>query len=241
MKYKPRSHEKKKPTISFFCPAYNDEKNLPILIPKVIALLKSVSSEFEVVIIDDASPDNTGKVAEELSKKYGSFIKVVHHAKNKDYGGAVRSGFNYANKYDYVFYTDGDNQYDVNELKKMLNYVPAFDAVLGYRKKRSLTLLRTIQSEVYNRIVRFLFHLDIKDINCAIRLIKREFVFGIPFYSTSAFVQAEVILELTKQHAKIKQLPIVHYPRLYGKASGGKPKVILHTILDIIRTYFPHA
>lgn len=235
MKYKQFSN--KKPTISFFCPAYNDEQNLPILIPKVVRILKSVASEFEVVIIDDASPDNTGKVAEGLAKKYHPFIKVIHHAKNRGYGGALRSGFENANRYDYVFYTDGDNQYDVDELKKMCEYIPVYDAVLGYREKRSLIFTRDLQSRLYNYLIQLLFHIDIKDVGCAMRIIKKELVTQMSFSSTSVFVQVEVILGLKKQQAKIKQLPVTHYSRMYGKASGGKPRVILHAIFDIIRGY----
>lgn len=230
--------KKQKPTISFFCPAYNDEKNLPLLIPKVVRLLKSVTSAFEVIIIEDASPDNTGKVADELAKRYSPYIKVMHHAKNRDYGGALRSGFAAANKCEYIFYTDGDNQYDVNDLKKMLNYIPKYDAVIGARKEHSFNPMRIIQSKLYNSINQFLFHINTADVNCSLRLIKKEYANRISFYSTSTFVQVEVLMGLKTLGAKIKQIPVNHSARKYGQASGGKPKVIFHTIFDIARAYF---
>lgn len=225
----------KKPSISFFCPAYNDEKNLPILIPKVYTLLKAHTSAFEIVIIDDASPDDTGEVAEKLAKKYKPYIRVVHHKKNRDYGGALRSGFIHANRYEYIFYTDGDNQYDVNALVTMLSYVPTYDAVISYRTNRSITLTRRIQSTFYNMLIHMLFALQAKDVGFALRLIKKPYIAHTAFASTSAFVQVEVLLGLQKQHAKIKEIPVKHYARKYGNASGGKPKVILHTFFDVFR------
>jgi glycosyltransferase involved in cell wall biosynthesis len=225
---------KEKISISFFCPAFNDEKNLPIIIPKVFKLLKKEASRFEIVIIDDASPDNSGKIADELAKKYKPFIKVIHHKKNRDYGGALRSGFEKANKYDYVFYTDGDNQYDVTELENMIKFVPMYDAVIGYRRKRSISKTRLIQSNVYNFLIHSLYGVEAKDVGCALRLIKKSYIKKIPFYSTSAFVQVEVLLGLKMQNAKIKEIPAYHHIRKYGQASGGKPKVILHTLSDMI-------
>lgn len=234
MNYK-RPFNDRKPTISFFCPAYNDELNLPILIPKVFSLLKKVSSQFEIIIIDDASPDNSGVVADSLVKKYAPFVKAIHHKKNEGYGGAIQSGFKNACHFEYVFYTDGDNQYDVNELINMLSYIPEYDAVLGFRTNRSITLSRKIQSSVYNAVVRTLFHVDNPDVSCALRLIKRTFITKMRLHSSSAFIQSEIILKLNQQNAKIKKIPVKHYSRLHGKASGGKPKVIFDTIFDILR------
>ena len=238
MKYNPLKLKTKKPSISFFCPAYNDEKNLRLLIPKTINLLKSVAWVFEVVIIDDASRDKTGNVADDLAKRYAPYVRVVHHKKNRDYGGAIRSGFTTANKYEYIFYTDGDNQYDVNELKKMLEYVPTYDAVIGVRKKPAITLMRIIQSKLYNWMVQSLFHIDSEDVGCALRLIKQKYIAQIHFYSASSFVQVEVLLGLKDLGAKIKQIPVNHSPRKYGKASGGNPNVILHTVTDLVKAYF---
>lgn len=228
----------KKPSISFFCPAYNDEENLSILIPKTVELLKKICSSFEVVIIEDASPDKTSQVADKLAKKYASSIKVIHHSRNKGYGGALRSGFQHAKKYPYVFYTDGDNQYDVTVLKDMLKYIPQYDAVVGYRQMRELTWQRKLQSSCYNGLIRLLFNLKNKDVNCAIRLLKREYIDRLNLSSTSAFFPAETLIELKKHKAKIKSIEVIHYPRAHGKASGGKLSVIIPTFLDMLKYYF---
>lgn len=227
----------KRPTISFFCPAYYDEKNLPSLIPKTVKLLKRIASAYEIVIIEDASPDNTAKVADELAKKFKQNITVVHHKTNRDYGGALRSGFEHAKKYDYVFYTDGDNQFDVFEFEKFLPYIHEYDAVIGYRSKRSLTLMRSIQTVIYNMLVRLLFGIHIKDINCSIKVVKRSALNRLHLSSNSSFIDAEVIIGLRKLGLKVKEIEVTHYPRVYGKASGGNPKVIFHTIRDMMKFY----
>lgn len=228
----------KKPSISFFCPAYNDEGNLPILIPKVVLLLKKICSSFEIVIIDDASPDKTGQVADALAKKYAPNIKVIHHSINKGYGGALRSGFHHAKKYPYVFYTDGDNQYNVTALKDMLKYIPQYDAVVGNRKMRELTWQRKLQSICYNGLIRLLFNLKNKDVNCAIRIFKREYISKLNLSSTSAFLPAETLIELNKHKAKIKSFEVIHYARVHGRASGGRLSEILPTFVDMIKYYF---
>lgn len=224
-------------SVSFFCPAYNDEENLPILIPKTVSLLLKTCTSFEIVIIDDASPDKTGRVADKLSKQYPN-ITVIHHKKNKGYGGALQSGFLHAKKYPYIFYTDGDNQYNVEVLKKMLLYINSYDAVIGYRKMRNLSWQRKIQTICYNKLIRLLFNLKNKDVNCAIRLFRRSTINKINFSSTSAFLPAEMLIELQRNGGRIKEIEVKHYPRAYGEASGGKLSVILPTFFDMIKYYF---
>jgi len=229
----------KKPQVSFFCPAYNDEKNLPILIPKTVSLFEKICSSYEIIIVVDGSPDSTGKIADNLSKKYPN-VKVIHHKKNKGYGGALKSGFLNATKYPYIFYTDGDSQYDVNALKQMLPFMDSYDAVVGKRINRALKFRRKIQTSFYNWLIRSLFHLDNKDINCAIRLFKRSAVdkIDISGISASAFFPAQFLLELYRHGAKIKEVNVKHYPRIFGKESGGKINVIVPTFLDMLTYYF---
>ncbi|HSX09752.1 MAG TPA: glycosyltransferase family 2 protein [Candidatus Saccharimonadales bacterium] len=226
-----------KPSISFFCPAYNDEGSLPVLIPKTVRLLEKVCASYEIVIIDDASPDNTGKVADLLAKKY-PYVSVIHHKKNRGYGGALKSGFRHAKKYPYVFYTDGDSQYDVNVLKQMLVYIDEYDAIVGCRRMRELTWQRKFQSTCYNKLIRFLFGINSRDVNCAIRLINRKSVNKLNLSSKSAFLPAEMLIKLHEQGARVKELLVIHYPRTTGQASGGKLSVIIPTFIEMLTYYF---
>lgn len=222
-----------KPSISFFCPAYNDEKNLPILIPKVVNLLKKTASKFEIVIVEDGSPDDTANVADKLVKKFKPFVRAVHHKKNLGYGAALKRGFREANKYDYLFYTDGDNQYDVNEIKKFIPHLAYYDAVVGYRTNRSLTLRRKIQTAVFNYLIRILFGVKVRDINNSLKIIKKSVLSKLRLVSKSSFIEAEFFIKLHRMGASVHEVPVSHYPRIHGKASGGNITLILKTVRDM--------
>ena len=226
-----------KPSISFFCPAYFDEKNLPILIPKVYKVLKENTSQFEILIVEDGSPDKTGKVADDLAKKYAPYVKVVHHKKNMGYGATLKAGYTFANKYEFVLYTDGDNQYNIEELIKFLPYLQHNDAVIGFRTKRALKLSRQIQTRVFNWVVRLLFKTKAKDINCAMKIIRRKALDNIKLTSDSGFIDAELLIKLYRKNYSIKEVEVTHYARRFGKASGGNPKLIFKTISDMVKFY----
>ena len=226
----------KKPTISFFCPAYYDEGNLPLLIPKAVKTLKKHASKFEIVIIEDCSPDNTAEVADKLAIKFKPYIRVIHHKKNLGYGGALRSGFRNANTYDYVFYTDGDVQYNVEELDRFIPFLKNYKIIIGFRSKRALSFSRLVQTKIYNWLVRMLFGLKIKDINCSMKIIDRKILNKTTLTSNQGFIDAELLIKL-KNYA-IKEIEVSHYSRKFGKASGGSLKVVLGTFFEMVRLFF---
>ena len=219
--------------VSFFCPAYFEEKNLPILIPKVISLLSKITDQFEIIIIEDGSPDKTGEVADNLSNQYPC-IKVIHHHTNLGYGASLRDGF-YNAKYEYIMYTDGDIQYDVNEFIPYIHLLSNADIISGYVTKKALTPLRKIQSVVFNLLVKILFFVNIKDINCSMKIYKRKVLDSISIKSTSAFIDAEMLIKAKRLGFSIAQFPVTHYPRNSGEASGAKFSVIISTIKDMIK------
>lgn len=228
----------KKPSVSFFCPAYFDEKNLPILIPKAFKVLKENTSAFDILIVEDGSPDKTKDVADQLALKYKPFVKVIHHKKNLGYGAVLRKGFSTAKKYDYTFYTDGDNQYDVSEIEKMLPYLSDYDVVIGFRTKRALTFSRQLQTLFFNWLIRFLFSTTIKDINCSMKIVSKRALNSITLESDSSFIDAELLIKLRDKGYKIKEVPVGHFPRKFGKASGGSKSVIFKTVQEMIKFYF---
>jgi len=160
----PEQKQQRLSSVSFFCPAYNDEENLPILVPRVDRFLRSITDKYEIIIVHDASPDKTGIVADSLAKQNNK-VRVIHHSKNEGYGGALKSGFQSA-KYDFVMYTDGDNQYDVNEFLPYLHLLEKNDVLAGYVTKKAASFRRVVQSFVYNLLVQVLFLVRVKDINC---------------------------------------------------------------------------
>lgn len=226
-----------KPNISFFCPAYHDEKNLPRLIPKVAEILSEVAGEYEILIIEDGSPDRTGAVAEELARQLPN-TRVIHHQKNQGYGATLAHGFREANKYEWVWTTDGDMQYDPMELKQFLPYMNDYDAVVGYRLSRKLTRWRWLQTAVYNFLIGLMFNLRIKDANTSFKLVRREALDEVELRSVSAFIDPELLIKLKKNGARIMELPVNHFPRQFGQASGAKPAVVLGTIKEMLKYFF---
>lgn len=220
-----------KPAISFFCPAYHDEKNLPILIPEVHAFLSDVCSTFEIIIIEDGSPDRTDKVANELARRYSN-IRVIHHLHNLGYGAALQTGFR-ESRLTWVMYTDGDRQYDVNELRPYLDRLSSHDVLSGYAREKALTWMRRFQSEVYNRLIRTIFSLKIRDVNCSMKIYHRSVLESFQIQSTSSFIDAEMLIKAKKNGFTIFQFPVTHYPRISGRAGGSKPSVIIDTLKDI--------
>ena len=220
-------------SVSFFCPAYHDEKNLPKLIPKVAKFLQEITNKYEIIIVEDGSPDKTGEVADFLAKKFKN-VRVIHHEKNMGYGGALKDGFENA-KYDYVMYTDGDNQYDVNEFKRAISLLKDADVVSGYAKKKAVNFRRKLQSIVFNTAVMALFSIYIKDINCSMKIYKMRVLKNINIKSFSAFIDAEMIIKAKRNGFKIAQFPVTHYPRSNGIEGGSKISVIMPTVKDMIK------
>ncbi len=222
--------------VSFFCPAYFEEKNLPILIPKAISLLSKIADQFEIIIVEDGSPDKTGEVADNLSSKYPC-VRVIHHHHNLGYGASLRDGFCNA-KYEYIMYTDGDNQYDIDEFIPYMHLLSDADIISGYATKKALTPLRKTQSAIFNLLVKILFFVNIKDINCSMKIYKRKVLDLVSIKSTSAFIDAEMLIKASRLGFTIAQFPVTHYPRNSGVASGSNPGVIVSTIKDMFKFRF---
>ncbi len=223
-------------SVSFFCPAYNDEKNLSTLVPYVSKFLKEITDVYEIIIVHDGSPDKTGEVADKLAREFPN-VRVIHHIKNMGYGAALRDGFNAA-KYDYVMYTDGDNQYDVREFLPYLHLLDTANVISGYVTKKAASLQRKIQSEVYNWLIRILFFVWVRDINCAMKIYRRKVLDSFEIKSPSCFIDAEMIIKAKRAGFKVAQFPVTHFLRTEGLPSGAKPNVIMTTARDMLKYRF---
>lgn len=222
-------------SVSFFCPAYNDEGNLPELIPAVHSFLSENADAFEIVIIDDGGPDRTGEVADDLARRFSN-VRVVHHPKNKGYTATLKEGFE-GGRYEYVMYTDGDNQYDINDFGPYLRLLEDHDVIAGYATKKAVSNFRKFQSWVHNALISMLFLTRFRDINCAMKIFRKSVLDKIEIKSDpyGAFIDAELMLKAKKLGARIAQFPVVHYERRSGVASGSKPKVVLNTMKDMFK------
>lgn len=224
-------------SLSIFFPAYNDAKILPQLVLKAYRIGAKVASDFEVIIIDDGSTDDTSAVLKKLKVQYPA-LRVISHKKNKGYGGALISGFKNAKK-EWVFYTDGDGQYDVGELPKLIGKVTyKIDVVNGFKLQRSDNLVRRFVGKANNVMLHTLFSLPISDIDCDFRLIRKSVLDRVELTKTSGTICLELIVKLHEAGARFAEVPVHHYKRLYGKSQFFKLKYVLQTVLDNIEFYF---
>lgn len=219
-------------SLSVFFPAYYDEKNIGKVVHKAIKVLEELQlKDYEITIIEDASPDKCGEVADELARQYPK-VKVIHHEKNRGYGATIYEGFTTA-KLDYVFYTDGDNQFDLEELKKFVALVPYSDLVVGYRKKKQYSTYRKITSFVYNLVLRWAFDIDYIDVDCAFKIIKRDLFDKITINTKDAFIDAEILIQAKRLGYTSTEIGVKHLPRVDGVSTAARPSIIFRTIKEI--------
>jgi len=217
-------------SISIFFPAFNDEQTIGELVRNALAILPEYSDDYEVLVINDGSADGTAQVLEDLSR-HDAHVRPVHHEANRGYGGALQSGFENATK-EFVFYTDGDGQYDVRELALLLPLMkPGVDVVNGYKSKRADSFHRVVIGKIYNRTARLLFRLPIRDVDCDFRLIRREALQGIGKISTSGAACLEMIRKLKANGAVFAEVEVSHYPRIHGRSQ-------FFTFQSLMRTFY---
>jgi glycosyltransferase involved in cell wall biosynthesis len=224
-------------SVSVFFPAYNDAPSLPKLIGDTFAMLPSLAEAFEVIVVNDGSHDNTAQVLAELERRYAPHLRVVTHAQNRGYGGALRSGFAAATK-QLVFYTDGDGQYDVRELPKLLDRMaPDVGLVNGFKLERSDPQHRIWIGSAYNLFARFLFRVHIRDIDCDFRLIRREVLNDIELTSTSGTICVELVRKIELTPWRVVEIGVHHYPRLHGRSQFFRVRSLLVTFCQLARLY----
>lgn len=205
--------------ISFFFPAYHDEATVEPLARRLDEVLGETCEEHEIIIVDDASPDRSGQIADELAAR-SPRIRAIHHPTNRGYGQAVWSGLTAA-RYEWVGFTDGDMQYDVSELPRFIEAARAgADAVIGYKTSRAEGWKRELTSTAYNRAIRLLLGLELTDIDCAFKLMRRSLVtdYTPSTYYAEAFIMVEALYKAQRSGARIVQVPVSHHPRLAGES-----------------------
>lgn len=205
--------------ISFFFPAYRDEKTVEPLARLADEVLGRICAEHEVIVVDDASPDESGKIADRLAAA-NPRIRVVHHPQNRGYGQAVWSGMKAA-RYEWIGFTDGDMQYDVRELPKFVEAASSgADFVLGYKPVRAEGWKREATSGLHNAAIRALLGLRVRDVDCAFKLMNRRYIddFVPSTYYQEAFILVELLYRAKQQGARFVELPVSHRERPFGES-----------------------
>ena len=229
------SDEKAAVSISVFFPCYNERDNITRTVEQALAVMEKLNADFEVIIVDDGSSDATGQIADEIAGK-DSRVKVVHHATNLGYGAALQSGFKAATR-KMVFYTDGDGQFDINELPLLLPLMEQYDIVSCYRLNRQDPLIRRINGWCWTKLVCLLFGMKIRDIDCAFKLYKREIFDDFEFFSTGALIDAEILARAIRRGYRVTQRGVHHYPRKAGTQTGADLQVIFRAFKELFRLY----
>jgi glycosyltransferase involved in cell wall biosynthesis len=219
-------------SMTFFFPAYNEEGNLVAMVDKALGVLPGFVSEFDIVIVDDGSRDGTEAEGRALEAGHPE-VRYVRHPVNRGYGEALRSGFK-ASRGEVAFYTDGDQQFDLDELHQAWPVLAGADVVAGYRIKRADPLHRLFIAWTYNHLIRVLFSLRMHDVDCAFKLVRREVIEAVDPTSGGAFFSAEFLLRAHHQGFRVVEVGVHHYPRTLGKPKGATPKVILRTVKDML-------
>lgn len=228
----PRSPAARLPALSYFFPAHNEAANLQGLVEEALATLPALADEFEIVIVDDGSKDATPAIADELAATHPE-VRAVHHPVNLGYGAALRSGFAAA-RFDHLAFTDGDRQFKVADLGRLIERQVAggADVVAGYRIKRADPLVRTVYARLYRLANRIFFGLRVRDVDCACKLFRRSALEGVSVESGGAFFSAELLIKLGARGRRIDEVGVPHYPRTAGSPTGAKPQVVFRAIRD---------
>ncbi len=222
------------PRLSYFFPAHNEEANLAALVEEALATLPGLADAFEIIAVDDGSRDRTAAIAEELAAAHPGLVRLVRHPVNLGYGAALRSGLA-ASRYELVAFTDGDRQFRVEDVGRLLERLAAPDApdvVVGFRIKRADPLIRTLYARLYRLANRIFFGLRVTDVDCACKVFRREALDGIRVESGGAFFSAELLIKLRAAGRSVVEVGVPHYPRTAGSPTGAKPSVVLRAVKD---------
>jgi glycosyltransferase involved in cell wall biosynthesis len=226
----------KPPGLSVFFPAYNDSGTIASLVIRAVQTAARLTPDFEVIVVNDGSSDSTAEIADELARRYPQ-VRVVHHQRNCGYGGALRSGFAAASK-ELVFYTDGDAQYDPGEMENLWPLMaPGVDLVNGYKISRSDPLHRIIIGRVYHHMVKRLFGLKVRDVDCDFRLMRRAVFDRVQLTKNSGVICLEMMKKIQDAGFAIVESPVHHYHRSYGKSQFFNFRRIARTGVDVMKLW----
>ncbi len=218
-------------SISVFFPCYNEQANVAKVAEQAVRVLDGLGADYEIIIVDDGSADETGRVADELAAS-NERIRVVHHERNLGYGAALQSGFRAARK-ELVFYTDGDGQFDLSEMPALLPLMADYDIVSCYRMNRQDHFIRKINGWLWTKVTGLVFSLKVRDVDCAFKLYRRRLFDEITMESTGALIDTEILARAARKGYRITQKGVHHYPRTAGQQSGASLRVVLRAFREL--------
>jgi len=219
--------------VSIVLPAYNEEENIAQAVAEATQSAERLFSDHEIVVVDDGSADRTASIVHGIGGA-DPRVRVITHGRNRGYGEAVRTGL-LASRLGHVFITDADLQFDMGELELFIPYAGTVDVVAGYRKNRQDAFVRRLNAYGWNLLMRALFYVPVRDIDCAFKLFNRRVLDEIDIESVGAMVSTELMVKLGRKGASVVEIGVTHRPRKAGEARGASPKVIATAFKEVIQ------
>lgn len=223
-------------SLSVFFPAFNEEENITSTVEDAVTVLKTLPLEWEILVINDGSKDETVREVEKLTKKYPQ-VRLVNHLVNKGYGRALKTGFTEA-KYPWVVFADSDGQFKFEEVKKMLDKTETADVILGYRLNRADPFQRRIFTWGWKMLAMVVLGLNVRDYSCGFKMIKKEvFQSILPINSEEKVTQIELLIKAKLKGYKFAEVGVHHYPRVHGVPTGANLAVVFKSFVDMLRLW----
>jgi len=223
-------------SLSIFFPCYNEALNVGSMIEQAVKMAEEYGVDYEVIVVDDGSRDASAEIVRGWSAK-NSRVRLIQHPENMGYGTALRTGFRSAAK-DLVFLTDGDNQFHLSEIEKLFSKIDSSDVVVGYRIRRQDKAYRRLNGFLWTQVVKLLFGLRVRDVDCAFKLFRRKTIEGLDLKSDHLLIHAEILARIQKKEYRIEEIGVNHYPRTAGKATATAFGRILKTFIELLRLYW---
>jgi glycosyltransferase involved in cell wall biosynthesis len=220
-------------SLTIFFPCHNEEGNVERVTRQAVAVGRQVAEDLEVIIVDDGSQDRTGEIADRLAAEIPE-VRAVHNHPNLGYGGALQRGFREATK-NWIFYTDGDGQFDLGEIPRVLPLLAEYDIVSCYRLDRKDPLMRKLNAFAWTTLVNLLFRIGLRDIDGAFKFYPKPFIDRIEMHSMGALIDTEMLAKARNLGLSIGQTGVHHYPRLAGEQSGANLRVILRAFKELFK------
>ncbi len=225
--------ENRLPSLTIFFPCYNEEANVERTTLAALEAGRQFTDDLEVIIVNDGSRDRTAEIADRLATAHPQ-VRAVHNSPNLGYGGALQRGFREATR-EWIFYTDGDGQFDFREIAVLLPLLNRFDILSAYRLNRQDSRLRKLNAWCWTMLVNVLFDLRLRDIDCAFKLYPRKLFDQIEMWSMGALIDTEILAKARLLGYRIGQIGVHHYPRTAGSQTGANLRVILRAFKELFK------
>ena len=221
--------------LSVVLPAYNEEAVIGQTVTRCLGVLAALAPDFEVIVVDDGSRDRTGAIADALASAHPQHVRVIHNRPNRGYGGALMAGFEAAAK-ELAFFMDSDGQFDIADIATLLALREQGQrVVLGYRQHRNDPPIRLLNAWGWNRLVRLLFGVRVRDVDCAFKLFDTALMRLCAIHAEGAMWNTELLVKLRTLGIPFVEVAVGHYPRQHGSATGANLRVIVHAFRELLR------